>query len=232
MTTLFGRISNTINNVLPLFGIGERAADPVEAMRRNNDALSANIRVAVPAKVVSFNASEQTIVAQPLIREKIINRFNGDVNWLTIPVIPDVPVCFPQAGNFVLTMPIAAGDEVLLVFNDSCIDSWWANGGLQNWNDKRRHDLSDAVAVIGLNSLPNKISSIASNATELRSKSGTTKVRVESSQVSMTAGGNNVTVGTTGVSITGILTINGRPYLTHQHTGVQSGGSVSGPVAP
>jgi hypothetical protein len=165
----------------------ERAPSQDEMMRRFADNLMRQMRVALPARVVSFDASKQTIVAKPLIREKIIDRRTGKIQWLEIPNLLDVPVQFPQAGNFVLTMPIKAGDEVLVVFNDMCIDSWWASGGVQNWNDRRRHDLSDAIAIPGINSVPNVIPGISGNAAELRTKDGQSKVRLADDKITLLA---------------------------------------------
>jgi hypothetical protein len=210
--------------------VAQRVASDAEATRRNNDKLSQSIRVAIPATVVSFNPQDQTITAKPNIREKLIDRTSGQQYWQELPVLPKVPVCFPQAGNFVLTMPVQPGDEVLLVFTDMCMDSWWANGGLQNWIDRRRHDLSDAIAVCGVNSVPNVIPNIANNATELRTKDGNTKVRVQGDTVSMVAGSNSVTVSPSGINIMGTLKINNSPYLLHTHADPVSG--TTGPVQP
>lgn len=229
MTTLFGNIFST-NEPRPLLNLGERAADENEMYRRMLDAASEKIRSAIPAKVVSFNAAKQTIVAQPLIREKVIDRTTGSVQWVQLPPLPDVPVQFPQAGNFVLTLPITAGDEVLLVFNDLCIDAWWASGGIQNWNVRRRHDLSDAVAIPGLNSVPNVIPDIATDAAELRSKDGAIKVQVKGDKVSLIAGSNKIELSATEIAFTGTLKFNGFPYLAHTHADPVSG--TTGPVIP
>jgi hypothetical protein len=253
MTTIFGQISKS-ENIRPIQNIAERAPSPEEADRRMMDHLSAKIRVAIPARVVSFNASKQTIVAQPLIREKIIDRANGNVKWVTLPQILDVPVQFPQGGDYVLTMPLQPGDEVQLQFNDLNIDSWFTSGGIQNWNDKRRHDLSDAVAIPGINSQPNVIPDISTDSTELRSKDGAVKVRVrqtklappyqalKTSTMTLVASGyklqsgiptpytNGIVIDENGVSITGKLIINGFEYLNHKHADPVSG--TTGPVIP
>ncbi len=207
----------------PLLGDGERAPSQDEMMRRFADALSRQVRVCIPAEVVSWNASKQTIVAQPLIREKIINRQDGTQGFVSLPQLVDVPVCFPQGGNFVLTFPIAAGDEVLIVFADTCIDSWWASGGEQNWNDRRRHDLADAIAVVGINSVPNVITGLSTTGTELRHKDGDTSILVEDGEVTITA---------TTINLDGQLKINGDNYLSHRHGGVQAGGAFTAVVTP
>lgn len=240
---------------LPLQTIAERTNDREEAIRRNNDNQSRNTRVSIPAQVVSFDPEKQTVQVQPLIREKIIDRATGKTQWVNLPVLPDVPVCFPQAGNFVMTMPIQAGDEVLLVFADMCLDQWWYSGGLQNWSDRRRHDLSDAIAVVGLNSVPNAIQGIALDATEIRTKDGAVKIRVEGDKITLINSASTVTVepltitmtpddGVTGIQIEpGVITLqaavininggmkhNGSDYSAHYHT--TSVGPTSPPVEP
>lgn len=208
MTTLYGGVNfnqdQPDQNQLPLMNIAERTADSAELLRRANDAVAAATRVALPAQIISFNAAKQTAAVQPLIREKVVNRQNGQVGFVTLPVLQDVPVCFPQAGSYVLTMPIQAGDEVLLVFSDLNIDSWWQSGGIQNWNDRRRHDLSDAIAVVGLNSVPNAIPNIATDATELRTKDGSAKVSIKQTRVEIGPSeytNETVTVATSGTEI-------------------------------
>lgn len=174
--TLSGSVSK--GGTLPLLNINSRIPDELENVNRNNDNLRHKIRVAMPCEVVSFDAEKQTIVAQPLIREKMVNRLDGSVFWQQLPQLVDVPVQFPQAGNFLLTMPIKAGDEVIVLFQDMCFDAWHTSGGIQNWNDRRRHDLSDGIAIPGLNSLPNVIEDFATDATELRTRNGHVSVSV------------------------------------------------------
>jgi len=45
-------------------------------------------------------------------------------------------------------------------------------------------------------------------------------------------GGNSVTINESGIDIVGALTINGKPFLAHEHTGVQTGTGVTGGVVP
>lgn len=246
MTTLFGNISNS-DNRRPIQNIAERAPSPDEADRRMLDHHAAKTRVAIPAKVVSFNATKQTIVAQPLIREKIIDRSTGSIQWIQLPPILDVPVQFDRGGNFVLTVPIQAGDEVLLVFNDMSIDSWWASGGIQNWIDRRRHDLSDAVAIPGIASVPKAISNFSTNSAELRTLDGSVKIKLEADKITLIEGAQSIEMSSSqillkfsdnqsiklssaGVEITGTLKINGFSYLAHTHADPASG--TTGPVIP
>lgn len=72
--------------------------------------------------------------------------------------------------------------------------------------------------------------SIIGNDTNITIKYGSTTFVVDSDTISATASGNSIVVNPSGVAITGTLTINGAPYLAHMHSGVQSGGSDTGPV--
>lgn len=190
--TILGQVSS--GDSRPLLNIPQRLPDEVEIVRRNQDNLSREVRVAIPCQVVSFDATKQTIVAQPLVREKIIDRATGSIDWMTLPQLVDVPVMFPQAGNMVLTMPVTPGDEVTVLFADTCIDAWWFSGGIQNWMDRRRHDLSDGIAILGINSVPNVIQNIATDATELRTKDGAVKVSVKQDNI----GTNSLTLTSEG----------------------------------
>lgn len=243
MTTITGQISN--GGERPLNNLAERIADPNEAIQRNNDAIKASLRVSVPALVVSFNALKQTISAQPAIKEKRVDRATGEIEWVALPVLQDIPVQFPQGGGVALTFPLVAGDEVLLVFADSCIDSWFAFGSVQQWNDRRRHDLSDAIAIPGINSQPNAITGLNTTGAELRTLDGTSKVTVDPTGVTVVAPVLNILVGavnivTGGVSVSGTpsggiptsstLSINGADYFSHKHSGVTSGPALTGPV--
>lgn len=173
--SITGQITNTASS-LPLLNIPQRIPDETEIENRNQDNLSRKIRVGMPCEVVSFDPDKQTVTVQPLIREKVINRQDGSINWVQLPQLVDVPVAFPQGGPFCLTMPIKPGDEVKVSFLDTCIDGWWASGGIQNWMDRRRHDLSDGICEVGINSQPNVIPNISETAAELRSKDGNVKV--------------------------------------------------------
>jgi hypothetical protein len=115
------------------------------------------LRVALPGIIVSFNPVAQTAIVQCAIRETLT--INGIPTHVNIPQLLDVPVIFPRGGGFVLTFPVSEGDECLVIFSDLCIDMWWQNGGIQNRREARRHNFSDAFAILGPFSQPNVLSS-------------------------------------------------------------------------
>ena len=185
-----------------------------------------NLRVAMPGIIQSFDPVEQTVTVQCAIREKF--NMDGDLSWQEIPLLLDVPIIFPRAGNYILTMPIQAGDECLVVFGDSCMDAWWQSGGVQNQIDCRRHDLSDGYAIVGLYSQPRRINNYSTSTAQLRNLSGDAYVELSGSDINIV--GNSVTISAGSVTIGGSTTIDGRSFMGHTHTGVQTGGGSTGGV--
>jgi hypothetical protein len=120
-----------------------------EILAQVRERAAADVRVALPAKVVRFDAATQMIDAQPMVREGYIDE-NGERQTDALPVIPNVPVCFPGSGPFCITFPIAVGDTVLLVFSDRSLDKWLSVGGVIDPGDDRNHHLTDAIAIPGL----------------------------------------------------------------------------------
>jgi hypothetical protein len=54
-------------------------------------------------------------------------------------------------------MPITEGDTCILFFSDRCLDSWWFTDNEAAPPDHRCHHLTDAIAVVGVNSLNNSM---------------------------------------------------------------------------
>lgn len=130
------------------------AATPslVDAVRRAAQAELADVNVAIPARVESFDPTTQRCSAQPLIRRAYRDEAGervGDAS-ARLPVINDVPVVFPGAGAFSITFPVTKGDTVLLIFSQASIDKWLSRGDDVDPLDDRRHSLNDAIAIPGL----------------------------------------------------------------------------------
>ena len=96
-----------------------------------------SIRVAFPGEIEKYYPETRTAIIQPVIRE-----WNCKDNP---PLLLDVPVFFP--GNFTFTPQ--KGDGCLVVCADSCIDSWFQNGGVSTPIVSRTHSMSDGFAFVG-----------------------------------------------------------------------------------
>lgn len=164
-----------------MIAVPERLAIEQEIQKKAFDNFAFNLRCATPGIIQSFDAEKQTVTAQVAIRERI--KINGVITVEEIPLLLDLPICIPTAGGFSLTVPVEAGDECLVVFADTCFDAWYQSGGVQNPMAMRRHDLSDGIAIVGINSQPNKLPSYSTNSTQLRNDAGTNYIEVSEDRI-------------------------------------------------
>jgi len=155
----------------------ERFNDPVEATRAALDGRQAEIWTAVPGIVQSFDPAASTVTVQPAIRGSI-EVPGGAVQSVALPLLVDVPVVWPGAGGFTLTFPIQPGDECLVVFAARCIDAWWQSGGVQEPLERRMHDLSDGLALVGPRSQARQLPDINTKHMQLRTDDGQTYIEI------------------------------------------------------
>lgn len=98
------------------------------------------------------------------------------------PLCVDVPVKFFGNSKFVCTLPLAKGDEGLLIFGKNCIDAWWEAGGIQSQLEIRNHDLSDAFFLPGIYSKPNVPANISTTNLQMRDFAGATYIEITPDQ--------------------------------------------------
>lgn len=107
------------------------------------------INTAEPGVVVRYDAATQTASIQPSL--KIGFMVDGKREVRSKPVINHVPVMFVGSGGRQIKINVNPGDQVLLIFCHGSIDIWKSKGGeVDPGNDHRRHSLSDAIAIAGL----------------------------------------------------------------------------------
>jgi hypothetical protein len=97
-------------------------------------------------KISKVTSSEQTVEI-----ELQIKRLAADGTSTKYPVLVDCPYFVLQGGGAYIDMPIKQGDYCLVLFNDRNIDNWWSTANVADPATARKHSLSDALAVVGLN---------------------------------------------------------------------------------
>lgn len=150
------------------------AATPEGAFDAQIEGRLKNLHTCLPGIIASFDPVSQTASVQPAIKRVFTEK--GATN---LPLCVDVPVAFPGGGDFFLTFPVKPGDECILLFSERAIDLWHVGGGAQAPAEYRLHDLSDGIAIVGLNSQPKKIPDFNETDTEFRSRDGETKVQIK-----------------------------------------------------
>jgi len=124
-----------------------------ELIRRALDSRIARINVALPARVLSYNAKTRKALVEVSVRLPIQDE-NGDVIYEQLPDLT-VPVVFPSASGFSMHFPLSKDDPVQLLFNQRSITKWRRLGARADPEDLQNHGLGDAVALPGLWPLPN-----------------------------------------------------------------------------
>lgn len=141
---------------------------------------------ALPVIIQSFDEVAMTVTAQPAIQARFIDQ-EGTIQWINLPLLVDVPVCFTGGGGLTLTFPIKPNDEALIVFSSRCIDSWWQSGGIQIQAELRMHDLSDGFAIVGIRSQPRVIPNVSIVSSQLRTDTGETFIDIKENFITITA---------------------------------------------
>jgi len=182
--------------------------------------------------IQSFSASDQTAEVRIAIKQTQSIAPDGTRFFVEFPVLLNVPVQFPAGGGFTLTFPVDAGDECIVLFNDREIDNWLLNGDVQPATSSRTHDLSDAIAIVGIRSNPRALAGVSTSTAQLRSDDGGTYIEVAGGGLVNVVAPTKITFTTPLLEVTGDVTANGISLETHVHSGVQSGGSNTGEPVP
>jgi len=109
--------------------------------------------------VQSFNADNQTATATINYKKTYFERDNTTGLYKRVyvdyPILLDCPCVVLGGGLASLTMPIAKGDECLVIVNDRDINDWFQSGQVGPVSTPRLHSLADAIILVGLKSSPN-----------------------------------------------------------------------------
>jgi phage baseplate assembly protein gpV len=236
----------------------ERANDKEEGLRAALDGRQVKMWTALPGIIEAFDESVLTATVQPAIQGRV-SQPDGSSAFIDLPLLLDCPVMFPNGGGVMLTFPVKQGDECLMIFSSRCIDAWWESGGVQAPMEARMHDLSDGFVLVGPRSKARKIDGLSTANAQLRSEDGATFIELdpEGQAVQVTAPGGFTVNADAGATINANTTINGTLHVTgtittdsdvlaptgdvvagtvslktHTHSGVLSGGAISGPPVP
>lgn len=108
-----------------------------------------DVHVALPGIVESYDNETQTCSVLPAVRR---GRIKDDRSRVVenLPVIPNVPVQWFQGGGFFMTMPLAKGDEVTLLFNEADPSVFFDTGEAPSSPAELvRHGLGHPIAIPG-----------------------------------------------------------------------------------
>lgn len=206
--------------------------------------LLSEINTALPATIIDYNPSTVRATVKPTLPKRLNN---GET--LQAPQIVNVPVCFPMAdisGTVAqITLPLKAGDGVLLIFCQRSLENWLSGNEVAP-DDPRQFDLSDAFAIPSTNAR-----SPAADAANLCLRYGKGSIKItpsgdvliDASSTTVTAPNNtfigdvlingnvqlNGDMNSSGsITATGEVGGKGISLSSHVHEGVESGNKRTG----
>lgn len=188
-----------------------------------------NVHTSMPAIVVDYDPNSRTLSAQPAI-QRVFSEGEGLSGNVNLPVCVDVPVQFPSGGGYEITFPVKAGDECLLIFSERCLDGWFETGKPTPPKDFRQHDLSDAVAIVGIRSKPN-VNPTWGGGVEISGENGRIRLNDEAVELGMGGAFLKLTQGglETNVDIKAPNLVTDKYDVNeHFHGGVEVGGGNTG----
>jgi hypothetical protein len=132
------------------------------------------IKTSMPARVEKYDSDKMMVQVKPLFNHVYLDEDTDEEVIGEYPIINNVPVMFPWYGNFLITFPVAVGDNVWLDFSDRSLDKLMETDGktIIDPIDGRMHDINDAVAFFRFPTAKNKPSGISSTHLVLRSVAG------------------------------------------------------------
>jgi hypothetical protein len=203
--------------------------DDIKAvMSRILDQWKRDLRVAMPGKIVSYDAGTQLASVQPQIRRELRQLVDdrGRV-FDDMPIIPAVPVCFPRFGPWFLSFPVQAGDHCLLIVCDQDLTRWRETGDVVDPYMPSSHHIADAVAVPGLFPEANALGGAHASNLVLGHDSGA-QIHVTGGEIRL--GGASASDPVARKSDLDAI----KAYIdAHTHGGVTTGGGTSGaPAVP
>jgi hypothetical protein len=196
----------------PLIGFGLPLKEPklYDVLQAFKSQMLASLNCVKVGQIIDFDGGAHTATIQILFR-----RVLADGSVSSYPKLLNCPVFTLQGGGASLQFPIAAGDQCIVLFSDRNLDAWYQNGGEQAPLDGRLHDLSDGIALVGLNfHKDTRIPVINPRETRLILPDGTTYVGLKSGKITVqNVTGNLLTI--LQQLITGILgaTAGGNPVV-------------------
>lgn len=159
---------------------------------------------------------------------KLVDKKNIGLNPDGSQILREYPPIYAKVCycNPFTTFPLTQGMECIVLFNDREIETWFINGGSNIQAYPRMHDLTDAIAIVGIRSLPMMIQVLTDC---LHLFYGNSSLQIKEAETDLNSATINITGDT--VNINGHLVINGQAYTSHTHSNGNEGNPTGGVIS-
>lgn len=122
-----------------------------EILRRSLENDRLDIHTALPGVVRGYNANAQTADIALLVKRVVpaADDYEADTSE-EYPTLKNVPVLQLRGADFFVYVPLAFGDNVLVLFCEADLNEWRRTGDVSDPGVGTRHGLSGAVCIPGL----------------------------------------------------------------------------------
>lgn len=204
----------------------------------------AKVRIATIVRVLAVSNAGGVEPVGSVDVQPLVQQTDGDGNITALPPVYGVPYVRVQGGTNAVILDPQVGDLGIALFGDRDLSAVVATKDVAAPGSNRRNSLADALYIGGLlNGTPVQYVRFSAEGIDLVSP---TKVRIQAPSIQADAGTQFMVTSPDiqlhgAVHITGAQTNdgaitaqgevagNGKQLSTHKHTGVTTGGGVSGP---
>lgn len=203
------------------------------ALEALKDNINYNLNCVKIATVEQFYPDNLTVSCR--VANKRVLGIKDDGNQ----ILQDYPLIYAKVhylgwGNIGATFPITQGMEGFLLFNDREIETWFLTGTGGNLAYDRCHNMTDAIFICGLHSLPNMIQ-VLLDCFHLYYGNSDIQIKdasIEHTSTTHTFNGNMVINGDLqvngSINATGDIVAAGISLINHVHKGVTTGNGKTG----
>ncbi len=209
--------------------------------------LDSAISSAIDSKLVDLHTmlpatvTKVDLVNQLLEIELGVKRVYKNGQEIVVPPIAQVPLAVLRGGGWVITLPVAVGDQGAAFFSEREMTQWMLAGdqGAVTPRLYHKHDYTDAYFLPALASSAKKVLNYDTTNLEIRSLDNMTKQTFNSMYIKLQVGGVTMTLDSSGLHVTnGTITSNvdviagvdNISLSTHIHTSAAAGSPTSPPL--
>lgn len=117
-----------------------------EVMRTAIDSYFERFFTTLVCRVESYDVDTQEADLKPVSLVKVFNE-DGELVEEELPVLASIPVAFPRAGDWFVSMPVAVGDTMTVVIASRDYEDWRERGSDTVAEDVRVNPLNAAIAI-------------------------------------------------------------------------------------
>jgi len=116
-----------------------------DVLKESRNTLLSNINCVQIGKISKVN-DNQTCEIEIQVKRRVKGK-----EIASYPLLVDCPYFVLSGGGAYIDMPVAPDDYCIILFNDRNFSEWWSTGNVKEPEDKRKHALSDGIAIVGIN---------------------------------------------------------------------------------